>query len=138
MHAFRGAQAAAAMLTLSAGATVALAQGDLDDLEVTMEVVDDVVELEAAMSGLRRPGERGDFSADIDDAEDPEAELRRLEAEPLAPSERGDEGRDAFADDGLGEMNDADFEAQDDFEEGEDVDLDQFDELPDPMPDPVP
>ena len=138
MQALAGTRIAAAVLTLFAGANLALAQEDLDDLEVTMEVVDNVVELEPAIGRLRGPGERGDFSADVDDAADAALEVPAVAEVPAAPRGRGDEGRDAFANDGLGELNDADFEAQDDFEEGEDVDEDQFDELPDPMPDPMP
>ena len=113
MQALAGARIAAAVLTLFAGATAALAQEDLDDLEVTMEVVDDVVELEASIRGLRGPGERGDFSADVEDAAEPAGDVTAV-------------------------MIDADFEAQDDFEEGEDVDEDEFDELPELVPDPMP
>lgn len=138
MQALAGARIAAAVVTLFAGATAALAQEDLDDLEVTMEVVDDVIELEASIGELRDPGERGDFSADVEDAADPAGSAPEIAEAAAAPRSRADEGRDPFANDGLGEMNDADFEAQDDFEEGEDVDEDEFDELPEPMPDPVP
>ncbi len=138
MQALAGTRIAAAVLALFTGTTVALAQEDLDDLEVTMEVVDNVVELESAIGRLRGPGERGDFSADAEGAAD--AVLEVPAAVEAAAAARGldNEGRDAFADDGLGELSDAAFEAQDDFEEGEDVDEDQFDELPEPMPDPVP
>ena len=138
MQALAGARIAAAVVTLFAGATAALAQEDLDDLEVTMEVVDDVVELEASIRGLRGPGERGDFSADVEDAAEPAGDVTAVTDAAAAPRDRDDEGRDAFANDGLGEMTDADFEAQDDFEEGEDVDEDEFDELPELMPDPMP
>lgn len=138
MQALAGARIAAAVLTTFAGATAALAQEDLDDLEVTMEVVDDVVELEASIRGLRGPGERGDFSADVEDAAEPAGDVTAVTDAAAAPRGRDDEGRDAFANDGLGEMTDADFEAQDDFEEGEDVDEDEFDELPELMPDPMP
>ncbi len=125
-----------AVLTLFAG--MALAQEELDDLEVTLDVVDGVVELDANIRGLRGPGERGDFSVETP-AGDGTAEGAPPNADPpTLPNVRADGVRDAFAGDGLGEMADAEFEALDDFEEGEDVDEDQFDELPEPMPDPMP
>ena len=138
MHALTSARIGTAVLTLFAGAATALAQEDLDDLEVTMEVVDSVAELEAAIGGLRGPGERGDFSVEAEADSDTAGTIPAVADSAAAAMNRDEERRDAFANDGLGELNDADFEAQDDFDEGEDVDEDQFDELPEPLPEPMP
>ena len=46
--------AVAVASALSTAPTIALAQDDMDDLEVTMEVVDDARELDDVMSEMRR------------------------------------------------------------------------------------
>lgn len=116
MQTLGSAWIAGAILALFAD--TAAARADLDDLEVTMAVVDDLDGLDSELEAVAE--RRGDFEASGD----------KLTAGALAPDARRDEGHDAFLNDGLGEMNDADFEAQDDFEEGEDVDEDRFDALP--------
>ena len=116
MQTLGSAWIAGAILALLAD--TAAAQADLDDLEVTMAVVDDLDGLDSELEAVA--ARRGDFEASGDN----------LTAAAIAPDARRDEGHDAFLNDGLGEMNDADFEAQDDFEEGEDVDEDRFDALP--------
>lgn len=116
MQTLGSAWIAGAILALLAD--TAAARADLDDLEVTMAVVDDPDGLDSELEAVAE--RRGDFEAGGDNPT----------AGAIAPDARRDEGHDAFMNDGLGEMNDADFEAQDDFEEGEDVDEDRFDALP--------
>ena len=118
MQTLGSAWIAGAILALLAD--TAAARADLDDLEVTMAVVDDLDGLDSELEAVAE--RRGDFEASGDNRTDA--------AGAIAPDARRDEDHDAFMNDGLGEMNDADFEAQDDFAEGEDVDEDRFDALP--------
>ena len=116
MQTLGGTWIAGAAAILALLADTAAARADLDDLEVTMAVVDDLDGLDTELEAIAK--RRGDFGAAGDGLTG------------IAPDARRDEGHDAFMNDGLGEMNDADFEAQDDFEEGEDVDEDRFDAVP--------
>lgn len=122
MQTLGGTWMAGAAAILALLADTAAARADLDDLEVTMAVVDDLDGLDAELEAIAE--RRGGFGAASDSL------TGSVAADAVAPDARRDEGHDAFMNDGLGEMNDADFEAQDDFEEGEDVDEDRFDALP--------
>ncbi len=120
---------------------VATAQDDLGDLEVTMEIVDDGRELDEFMSEMPGPGSGLDDGIDVVD----EREDRPRDAGLGGTGNRDDAvnlpeggeraGVDGFEDDdfsdGNDDLEDSDraFAAEDDFEEGEWVDTDEFDEM---------
>jgi hypothetical protein len=132
--------AIATSLALYAAPSGLPAQDDLEDLEVTMEVVDGALELDAMMSEMRGPDEPIET---YDEMEGPgrtselmgsEGGLGGTSAEPgpeAAPY------RDRFEGDRLEGSNvrlpqsDQAFEDEVDWEEEEHVDQDEYDELPD-------
>ena len=127
-------------LALSTAAAELLAQDDLEDLEVTMEVVDDARELDAVMTDLRGPEQ------DVEAAYDDEMEGSGRTSEIMG-SEGGLGGQsvelgldavplnDNFYSDRLEGSNiripesDQAFEDEVDWEEQEHVDQDEYDEL---------
>ena len=114
---------------------------DLDDLEVTMEVLDDTSGLDFEVSAMRGPegsedGSRdalGEDEGDADDgfSEDEEPEEDFGEDDGFSEDEEQD---DFSADD---EFSDDDLSEEGDFEEGEDIDDDEPDDdsLDDDEPD---
>ena len=136
MKGFRLLIASTAMTCLTFGPLTALAD---DELEVTMEVIDDLSDIDDEIVEMRGP------SGDEDGLED-ELELVADADDDISAEEFADdfdeEIEDGFEhDDGLDEIDD-DFEADDDLEEGEDVDEDRFDEpeeddMDDEMPEEV-
>ena len=110
---------------------VAASGSELEDLEVTMEVVDGPAELDEILSELRAP--RAERIAELREtgvegsgaAEQGSADARAEQTDPF-----GEERLRQFDDDFLNESSEADFEYEDSFEEGEIVDEDVFDELP--------
>jgi len=88
--------------------------GDLDDLDVTMEVVDNIGDISDVVAEMDGPddGHASDDESDADDYED-------------------GAGDDFASDDDFDEEND-DFAEEHDFEEGEDIDDDrrEIDDMP--------
>lgn len=98
----------------------------LEDLDVTMVVVDSPGDLDDLVSEMRGPDAGG---VDDDDWDDEEGD----ESDDAADEESEDEMEDGFEDDDDGfssdEVDEDDaMEDEDDFEEGEDVDDDVFDD----------
>ena len=95
--------------------------GELDDLDVTMDVIDDMSDLDDALAEIE--------GADINEGRDHEdpgySVTRRSEAE-YEDDFTGEEGGFEHDED----FDDEPLDAEDDFEteEGEDVDLDEYDE----------
>lgn len=107
---------------------------DLDDLDVTMEVIDDVAGLDFAIAEMEGPDDVGDF----DDGADEESEYDGVEGEEEpVPEDDYDEIEDEFENDMEGDFehdedfDDEELDEEDDFEheEGEDVDDDEYDEI---------
>ncbi len=125
------AQTFARVLALTvAGLSLAapVSGAELEDLEVTMEVVDGPAELGEILAELRAPrAERVvETSAEgTEAAERGSADVREERRDPF-----GEDRFREFDDDFLNESTEADFEHEDSFEEGEIVDEDIFDELP--------
>jgi hypothetical protein len=133
--------AIATSLALFAAPSELPAQDDLEDLEVTMEVVDGALELDAMMSEMRGPDERIDTYDDDMEGPGRTSELMGSEGGLGGTSaELGDEAvpyQDRFERDRLEGSNvrlpqsDQAFEDEVDWEEEEHVDQDEYDELPD-------
>lgn len=113
-----------------------------DELEVTMEVIDDLASIDGQIVRMQGPedggrtsdeGVAGDgFDIEDDDAQDVDADRNVDESDFL--DDFGEELSDDFEHDDNGEgLADLDFESNDDLEEGEDVDDDRFDEVEDDM-----
>jgi len=101
---------------------------ELEDLEVTMEVVDGPAELGEILAELRAPRANRVVETSTEGAEAAErgsSDAREERADPF-----GEDRFREFDDDFLNESTEADFEHEDSFEEGEIVDEDIFDELP--------
>lgn len=126
-----------AILALSCMAffpAVARADGSLDDLDVTMEVLDDKIDLSIKLSEMRGP----DFSGveHEDDAEDQGSDHGSDDEQDQEHDERrehdeADEFEDEEHDDGFDhddELYEDEFEDEDDFETGDEVDTDEFDD----------
>lgn len=112
----------AALALLAVFAFPARAQ-DMDDLEVTMQVLDDPAELEEAVSKLRAPDDEDSDAVDWD-FEEAEGSGERND-ETFEEAETNFEMDDEFEEDRQFEedaIND-----EDDYEDGEDVDDDFFD-----------
>jgi hypothetical protein len=106
---------------------------DLDDLEVTMEVVDDLAGIGDVVAEMPGP-EMADGDALTEDGSDEsgDAESNGESGQELtAEDERFDKQDDRFViDDDFSEDNDG-FAEEGDFEEGEDIDDDRYDiEMP--------
>ena len=123
MDSFRIFLAAVVMSCLSLLPLTASAD---DELEVTMEVIDDLSDVDGDFVEMRGP----DFDEDpLEEANDEEAGdeidedlLAEFDEEILDDFEHDDAGDEFFA---------ADFdEDAEDLDEGEDVDIDEFDEEP--------
>ncbi len=130
---------------LFASPAALFAQDDLEDLEVTMEVVDDARELDDVISEMRGPDvDVDDYGYDYDDGMEGDGQTRELmgsegglggtsadlgrEAVPYQDTFEGDQL--ASGNDGL-EDSDQAFRDEVDFEEEEHVDQDEYDELDD-------
>lgn len=96
---------------------------DADDLEVTMEVLDDVADLEGDI-GSRRV--RDDELVPDDDAEARDAALNAAAEEALVKKFAGIE--DDFEHDDVNDDFDADIHDDDDFDADDKIDLDRIDE----------
>ena len=112
----------------------AVARADeMDDLEVTMEVLDDPSDLEFNMTRMRGPddgdvdeGDWQDGGEDADDEYDDEADGRDDdESEDAGDLDDGDTDDEFEHDD---ELEEEEMEDEDDFEDGEDVDDDEYDD----------
>jgi hypothetical protein len=141
MQTIRRRMAMAVAMALAATPVVAIAQDELGDLEVTMEIVNDARELDEFMSEMPGPGSSLDDGIEVvEEREDRPADAglggtgSRADAENL-PEGGERAGVDDFEDDdfsdGSDDLEDSDraFAAEDDFEEGEWVDTDEFDEM---------
>ena len=126
---------------LQAAPAATLAQDTLEDLEVTMEVVDDARELEEAIAEMRGPDEE---IVEYDDRIDgPGATRELMGSEGGLGGQSADLGleavplEDSFEEDELARGNyeilesDQAFQDEVDFEEDEHVDQDEYDELDD-------
>jgi hypothetical protein len=130
-----------ASLTLAAAPSELPAQDDLEDLEVTMEVVDGALELDTVMSEMRGPEES--IETYDDEMEGPGRTSELMGSEGGLGGTSAEPGRDAvpyrdrFEGDRLEGSNvrlpqsDQAFEDEVDWEEEEHVDQDEYDELPD-------
>jgi hypothetical protein len=119
---------------------------DMDELDVTMDVLDSVAGIDGNVLIMSGPegfvaegpdGEDGgefddDVDRDRDDGDENEGELRS-ESDGESDNERGEEQVDGFGDDGdfLGENDDEDELAHDegDFDDGEAIDDDEIEEV---------
>ena len=119
-----GLALAVAGLSLAAPAS----GNELEDLEVTMEVVDGPAELGEILAELRAPRLERAVETSAEDAGS--AERGSVDAGEERADPLGEERSNDFDDDFLNESTEADFEHEDRFEEGEIVDEDLFDELP--------
>jgi len=108
---------------------VAIADG-LDDLEVTMDVLDTESELDEVIAEMRGP-EDGDSESDRNDEED---EVGEVGGDGEADGDVAAAG-DGFERDVVREEDEMADESN--FEEGEEVDEDIFDEIDDPMDEPM-
>jgi hypothetical protein len=126
-------------LALSTATATLLAQDDLEDLEVTMEVVDDARELDAVMTELRGPEEEVEDFDDGMEGPGKSGELMGSEGgldgqgaelgHAAAPRE-GDFDSDRLEDSNVRiPESDQAFEDEVDWEEEEHVDQDEYDEL---------
>ncbi|MEO1247778.1 MAG: hypothetical protein AAFX56_19030 [Pseudomonadota bacterium] len=132
-RAFTDVAAAVAIAAALAAPAAVLADSDVEDLEVTMEVVDSARQLDEIIAELRPPrAERDSAAGELEAARaaTAAAEAPRTAQDDSKPAFRSEPQRDNFDNDYLVEETEDDFEAEDDFEEGEIVDEDIFDELP--------
>lgn len=113
-----------------------------DDLDVTMEVIDDLSELDGELVILEAPEEE-DYEEDVfdldgdgipDDQEDDTGLFE--EFSDVEDADFDIEGEnDGFEHDNDELLAEEEFESEDEFEAGEDVDDDEFDEIEDEMED---
>ena len=128
--------AVAVASTLSTAPAITLAQDDMEDLEVTMEVVDDAAELDDVISGTRGPDANAGYDDEDDGAEEQDAD-DGVEGGSGVPV--GVEGNEFEQDDLEGadddiEDSDEDFNQEDQFLEGEEVEEDaEFDAMEDDL-----
>lgn len=122
------------VLTLMAFAPAAArADDDMDDLEVTLEVLDDVQDLDDAIAEMAGPDdddvtdEDWERSGNAEDEPDDEGEP---EDEPEDEEEFEDEMEDDFEDEFEhdDEASEDEMEDEDDFEDDEDIDEDAIDD----------
>ena len=102
-----------------------------DELEVTMEVVDDLEGLEEEIARMDGPGDNR-IEEDLPESEDGDDEDDRGildQFEEMDGEFDIEDDNDGFEFENEEEEADEEFDAEDDFEEGEDVDDDEFDEI---------
>jgi hypothetical protein len=139
--------AIAMSLALAAAPSPLPAQDDLEDLEVTMEVVDGALELDAVMSEMRGPEKSIETYDDemtgpgrTDELMGSEGGLGGTSAEPgreAVPYQDRFEGERLEGSNVRLPQSDQAFEAEVDWEEEEHVDQDEYDELEDMYDDAV-
>jgi hypothetical protein len=113
--------AIACLLCCSTSYSVADA-ADLGDLEVTMEVFDDLAEVDRSVSSLRRP--RSKASSVVPDDESTTVVEQEMVIEPGS--------RDTFEHDDIDEDDrERALESEHEIEDGEEVDYDQYDIIDD-------
>ncbi len=122
------ASMAASALALSP----AIATAD-DELDITMEVIDDLETLEEEIARMEGPGSNDieeDFPGEDGEGGDDEDDRSILDQfEEMDGEFDVDDENDGFEFENEDEEADREFESEDDFEEGEDVDDDEFDEI---------
>jgi Skp family chaperone for outer membrane proteins len=112
-------------LMASAAATARAADG-LDDLEVTMQVLDDASELKDTIAEMESPDD-DDIEVWEDESEyEYDDEIRDKEVASSGEEEFAEAFADEFEHDAAYEEDE--LEREDDFEDGEDVDEDAFDD----------
>ncbi len=101
-----------------------------DQLDVTMEIIEDLEGLEEDIARMEGPVE-DNFEVDLPDGEGSEEDDRGIldQFEEMDGEFDVDDENDGFEFDNEDEVADREFESEDDFEEGEDVDDDEFDEI---------
>lgn len=138
---------AVVVLALAAFLPAAARADEMDDLDVTMEVVDDVNDLEEKIAEMRGPDdvvakggqedgddEPGGQDEPWHDGADDRSEGESGEGPEDESEDEGDEGfDDDFEDEeefenDEDELDEEEMEHEDDFEDGDDVDQDEFDD----------
>ena len=123
------------ILTLLVSSPAIAGIGDLDDLDITMEVFDDVAHLDATVSTMRGPAVDGGDDDWRDDENGDTQESGNDIGDDESGNDIGDDDDTEFEDDEIDdefENDDIDeeheLEEEDDFEDGDDVDDDDIDD----------
>ena len=121
-----------------------VAQNKMEDLEVTMQVVDGARELAESMSGMRGPDAGAVVADDRDETAGDAGEIDSSAEEIAEDAEAGnvidpplgrDFEQDSYDDgDANLQRSDRNFDTEDDFREDEEIDQDEYDELEDESP----
>ena len=127
----------ASMVLTTTGMLPAVALADMDDLDVTMEVLDDIADIDGQVLVMRGP----DGGEESDEMESDEDEVREDDASETDERESEEEVRDEMNealvredgfedDDDFRNEEDGDHtEDESDFDDGEEIDEDEFDEI---------
>lgn len=106
-----------ALTLLAMAPAAARADGERDDLDATMTVLDSASDFDESMKEVDGPDHDEDHDADRDEAPEVKGEFQdELEEDFEDEFEHGDE-----------EDSEVELEHEDDFEDGEDIDDDRFD-----------